>query len=215
MSTRGSLVVTLVALTLSVALVGCSRSAGPQAGGAPGYQAPRDLVLDGPELTRVVDSLPTGSPQRPLLADRKVTTAELALSWRRLRGCLGDGGLTVSGPFVNPITNTEYLFTYAARVRSAETSSDQTAQACEARFWTPLSQVYAANTPQHLDPTLARYLVDCMGRAHYSTHRSTTFDDIVRGGEATPDRRRLGAAYACLDAGMPVLFPRLPYFPRP
>jgi hypothetical protein len=66
-----------------------------------------------------------------------------------------------------------------------------------------------------MDPTLAVFMTGCLSRAGYATRRAVSFDDVVRNGAATADPGRLRQAYACLDLGMPRLFPQLPYFPRP
>lgn len=214
----------LVAVVVSVValMVGCSR--GPDAQDselAVGYQNPESLALDPQKLRRVIDDLPAMSPQRPLLADGRVSKQELDLSWSRLRSCIQAKGLVVTGPNLNPITNTDYLYTYsrpakaAAPAKSDSSAEDGAVRGCEDQYWTPLSSIYSATTPQRMSDNLAQFMGDCMRNARYPTARTSTFDQIVRNGAREADPARLRQANACLDRGMLALFPHLPYFPRP
>jgi hypothetical protein len=214
----------LVAVVVSVValMVGCSR--GPDAQDselAVGYQNPESLALDPQKLRRVIDDLPATSPQRPLLADGRVTKQELDLSWARLRSCIHAKGLVVTGPYVDPITNTDYLYTYSRPAKAAAPAKpDSAAEAaavrgCEDLYWTPLSSIYSANTPQRMSDNLGRFMGDCMRNTHYPTAMTSTFDQIARNGAREADPARLRQANACLDRGIPALFPHLPYFPRP
>ena len=168
--------------------------------------------------------LPPSSPQRALLRDGSVSRADLDLSWARLKSCIEAGGLTVKGPIVNPITSTEYLYTYARRgsattttptTTGASAADDAIVRGCEEKFWIPLSSVYSANTPQRMDSRLAAFMTKCMTRAHYPTAGAGTFDQLVRDGSGTVAPARLRQANDCLDRGVLTLFPELPYFPRP
>jgi hypothetical protein len=203
-----------------------------------GYQAPKDLVLGPRELKQVFDGLPPSSPQRPILEDGVVTRDEVAVAWRGLRACLESKGLTVSEPVMNPITNTDYLYTYSRTPPSAAASplttpssapstssptasssttpsDDEVAQGCEATYWNPVAQVYSANTPQRMDAKLAAFMAGCLGQSHVQAKQPSTFDGFVRGPTGTVDEARLRKANACLDKGVAELYPDLPYFPRP
>lgn len=219
-----------VALSAILALAACSPSPTRPAQSL-GYEAPRSAALHGDKLAQVVDGLPELSPQRHALKDGIVTSQELDLAWRQLRSCLETAGFAVSEPVLNPITQTDYLYTYrrehtttpspstspgpSPSHAAADATDDEAVHACEDAYWTPLSLVYSANTPQHMDRALARSMVDCMTRAHYMTSRATTFDDLVRNVAGQIERGRLQRANTCLDESMPKLFPDLPYFPRP
>ena len=233
MSTRCATtgVVAAVAMTAATTLLGCSPQAqapggvaGTAAGSTVDYQAPSAHRLDPQKLARVVQDLPPSSPQRALLRDGSVSRADLDLSWTRLKSCIEAGGLTVKGPIVNPITSTEYLYTYARRgsattttptTTGASAADDAIVRACEEKFWIPLSSVYSANTPQRMDSRLAAFMTKCMTRAHYATAGAGTFDQMVRDGSGTVAPARLRQANDCLDRGVLTLFPELPYFPRP
>ena len=214
--------VAAVVVTGATSLMGCSAAAPPKpvvTGAAVDYQAPSALRLSPQKLARVVQDLPVSSPQRPLLQDGRVSAAELALSWTRLRSCVETGGLVVKGPFINPITNTEYLYTYArpkgATASAGTPADDQFVRGCEEKFWLPLSSVYSANTPQRMDSRLVAFMTDCMTKAHFPTSGATTFDQLVRDGAGRVQAPRVRQANDCLDQGVPKLFPELPYFPRP
>jgi hypothetical protein len=177
------------------------------------YQPPSAHRLDQQKLAQIVQDLPPSSPQRSLLRDGTVSRADLDLSWTRLKSCIEAGGMTVKGPIVNPITSTEYLYTYAQQGGGA--ADDTMVRGCEEKFWIPLSSVYSANTPQRMDSRLAAFMTECMTRAHYPTAGAGTFDQLVRGGSGTVVAARLRQANDCLDRGVLTLFPNLPYFPRP
>ena len=233
MSTRYATtgVVVAVAMMAATALLGCSPPAqapggvaGTAAGSTVDYQAPSAHRLDPQQLARVVADLPVSSPQRALLRDGSVSRADLDLSWTRLKSCVEDGGLTVKGPIVSPITGTEYLYTYARRGSATTTTptttgagaaDDAIVRSCEERFWIPLSLVYSANTPQRMDSRLAAFMTQCMTRAHYPTTGAATFDEMVRDGSGAVVAARLRQANVCLDRGVLTLYPSLPYFPRP
>lgn len=220
MSTRRVTSWAFVALAVVTAL-GCSPPEQSQGGGPLDYQAPNTLVLDSKEVARVVADLPASSPQRSLLGDGRVSRDELEVSWKHLRSCIEADGLTVSGPYLNPITSSEYLYTYARRgagrapSASEDAADDASVQRCEQTYWTPLSLIYAANTPQRMSETLASFMGNCMTKANYPTVHATTFDQLVRDRDGTVDTGRLDRANECLDHGIPELFPQLPYFPRP
>lgn len=232
-ATRG--VVAAVALVAATTLPACTAEPAPApsaVGNEPAvtYEAPSAHRLDPQKLARIVQELPPSSPQRPLLQDGTVSHADLALSWTRLRSCVESGGLVVKGPFINPITTTEYLYTYARPGRTSTgtpttpgrapagtggASDDDIVRRCEERFWIPLSSVYSANTPQRMDGRLAGFMSECMAQAHFPTTGARTFDQLVRDREGTVTAARLRQANACLDRGVLRLFPGLPYFPRP
>ncbi|MGZ6790876.1 MAG: hypothetical protein ACXVGQ_13260 [Mycobacteriaceae bacterium] len=202
----------------AVSLAGCSpapaQSPAPEVSApAVDYQPPSAHRLDPQKLARIVQDLPPSSPQRSLLRDGTVSRADLDLSWTRLKSCIEAGGMTVKGPIVNPITSTEYLYTYAQQAGGA--ADDAMVRSCEERFWIPLSSVYSANTPQRMDSRLAAFMTECMTRAHYPTAGVGTFDQLVRNGAGTVVPARLRQANDCLDRGVLKLFPNLPYFPRP
>ncbi|WP_327443011.1 hypothetical protein [Pedococcus sp.] len=221
----------------AITLPGCSAAPAPSpapgvSGGAVDYQAPSAHRLDAQKLARIVQELPPSSPQRSLLRDGTVSRADLDLSWTRLRSCIEAGGLTVKGPIVNPITSTEYLYTYKRQggaslpTTTAPTTTTSTTEegggaddaivkGCEEKFWIPLSSVYSANTPQHMNSRLAGFMTECMTRAHYPAAGAATFDQIVRDASGTVTTARLREANDCLDRGVLALFPDLPYFPRP
>lgn len=236
MSTRCATtgVVAAAIAAAAITLGGCSPEpaapggvAGTAAGSTVDYQAPGAHRLDPQQLARVVADLPVSSPQRGLLRDGSVSRADLDLSWTRLKSCVEAGGLTVKGPIVNPITSTEYLYTYA-RGGSATTTTtttptttgagavdDAIVRSCEGMFWIPLSSVYSANTPQRMDSRLAGFMRQCMTQAHYPTAGAGTFDQMVRDGSGAVAPARLRQANDCLNRGVLKLFPDLPYFPRP
>jgi hypothetical protein len=233
---RARLLLTVgVSMALWVALAGCTSARPAAPDRTMGYQPPKDFVLGPKELKRVVDGLPPSSSQRALLADGKVTRDELELSWTRLRSCLERKGFAVSAPVMNPITNTDYLYTYArkaspssAATPSATTDStsgstsaagpsdDEIAQECESAYWNPVAQVYAANTPQRMSAELQRFMTNCMGGARLAPAKpASTFDGFVRDASGTVEPARLTQANDCLDRGVPHLYPDLPYYPRP
>jgi hypothetical protein len=213
-------VIAAVTAAAAITLPGCSPAPSPAPAPPPGvsgsvvdYQAPSAHRLDPQKLARIVQDLPPSSPQRSLLQDGTVSRAELDLSWSRLKSCIEAGGMTVKGPIVNPITSTEYLYTYARQGGGA--ADDAKVRSCEEKFWIPLSSVYSANTPQQMDSRLAAFMTECMTRAHYPTAGAGTFDQMVRDGSGAVAAARLRQANDCLDRGVLTLFPDLPYFPRP
>lgn len=206
----------VAALVLGAAtLTGCSPGHTPGTSGVDAYRAPPNLRVDRQELARVVDQLPPSSPQRAILLDGTVTREELANAWTGLRTCLTTHGLKVTGPFMNPITNTEYLYTYDSRDGAAGAAEDDEVHRCEQTYWNPVAQVYAANTPQRMSASLATFMADCMTAALHTRVRASTFDGLVRDRSGAVDDARLARANECLDRGMPRLFPQLPFFPRP
>jgi hypothetical protein len=214
--------VRVLSLLAAATLLGCTPAARPDQGGTVRYQSPKDLVLGPAKLARIIEGVPASSPQRPLLADGVVTVAELQTSWSRLRSCLAAKGFVVSEPVMNPITNTDLLYTYSrdpelgATAAPDKPTDDELAANCEDENWNPVAQVYAANTPQRMNDDLAKYMADCLRREGVTTAAgASTFDAFVRDAAGDVEPARLRQANACLDQGVPQLYPDLPYFPRP
>ncbi|WP_270889859.1 hypothetical protein [Pedococcus sp. 5OH_020] len=219
-STRVGTVGALVLLA-SVPFVACARSPDRPATAVSAYKAPAAFALDERQISRAVKGLPKSSAQRRPLQDGRVSREEMMVAWKELKACVQADGLSVSGPYLNPITGTDYLYTYlrpgATRVPSQRgaAADDAMVERCEDTYWLPLSQIFSANTPQRMSDVLARFMEGCMKDAGELTEHITTFDEIVRDANGQVTQARLAKANQCLDRGIPRLFPRLPYFPRP
>ncbi len=214
--------VRVLALLAAATLLGCTPAVRPDRGGTVRYQSPKELVLGPAKLARIVQGMPASSPQRPLLADGVVTREELREAWAGLRSCLVAQGFVVSEPVMNPITNTDLLYTYSRDPKPGATAApdkptdDELAANCEDANWNPVAQVYSANTPQRMNADLATFMADCLSRAHFPpANGASTFDAFVRDATGRVREARLRQANSCIDQGVPKLYPDLPYFPRP
>jgi hypothetical protein len=101
---------------------------------------------------------------------------------------------------------------------SVDAMSDTEAEqvdACEETYWFPVSAVYAADTPPHMEPPLAAAVEACMVRRGYAVHGATDFGAMVGAVRGQARGARVQAGRDCLATALPALYPDLPYYPRP
>lgn len=87
--------------------------------------------------------------------------------------------------------------------------------ACEERYWFPVSAVFAADTPPRMEQRLASAVEECMVRRGYAVHGSTDFGGMVGAVRGRARGQRVQAGRDCLATALPALYPDLPYYPRP
>jgi hypothetical protein len=216
------------ALVLTAAASACSPAA-EAPGATPGrqvatYRAPSAYRVGEPSIRRLVEELDPDSPQRQILADGHVTATELEQAWVAYAECIREAGFTVSTPVWDPIGNAERIYTYqrrgATRLPSAGDAglTDDEARRiddCEANFWFPVSAIYAADTPNHMTPLLARAMEVCMAGRGYDVRGSRSFGEVVGATGGYAEGARVEAGKACLSKAMAELYPDLPYHPDP
>lgn len=87
--------------------------------------------------------------------------------------------------------------------------------ACEERYWFPVSAVHAADTPPRMERRLASAVEACMVRRGYAVQGATDFGAMVGAVRGQARGARVQAGRDCLAAALPALYPDLPYYPRP
>ena len=227
-----------------VLVVGLTAACGPGADGTRSvptravatYADPRTYRVGKPQLDQLTARLDPQSPQRGILADGRVTSAELDGAWAAYTQCIEAAGFTVTSQAWDPVTNTQRILAYAPRGGAATATTTPTAtptatptttpegtttqsvpdvDACEEEYWFPVSAIYAADTPPHMTNELTRAMVSCMAGRGYDVRGSRDFGAVVGaiGGRASGPR--VDAGRACLAGALPRLYPDLPYYPRP
>ena len=225
---------------VSVLSVGLAGGCGPEADQPPPRQARAVATYSDPsvyrvgptQLRRLVDALDPDSSQRVILADGRVTRAEVEGAWEDYAQCLRAAGFGVTTPVWDPVTTTTRIFTYARTGAAATATGTTTAtsapttgvrskgeaervDACEESHWFPASAVYAADTPPHMDPPLASAVQTCMVGRGYDVRGITDFGGIVGAVRGQARGERVEAGRDCLATALAHLYPDLPYFPRP
>jgi hypothetical protein len=211
-------------MATSLAMVGLSgcTSGSPSASGTPRalatYTDPSVYRIGESRFRQLVDGLDPASPQRTILADRRVTRAELDQAFATYTDCVEAAGITLTSSAWDPVTNTQRILAFAPRpggTPTTATAGPSPEDACDERHWSPVSQIYAADTPPHMTPELAEAVVSCMAGRGYDVRGSEDFGAVVGavGGHAAG--RRVEAGRACLSAALPHLYPDLPYYPQP
>ena len=221
---------------VSVLLVGLTGACGPEADESPSVQASAVATYSDPsvyrvgpsELRRIVDGLDPDSPQRVVLADGRVSRAEVERAWEGYAQCLRAAGFAVTTPVWDPVTNTTRIFTYARAGATATTTATsapttgvmsqgeaERVDACEESHWFPVSAVYAADTPPHMEPRLASAVGECMVRRGYAVRGVTDFGGVVGAVHGQARGARVDAGRDCLATALADLYPDLPYYPRP
>src|SRR5689334_1537807 len=148
------------------------------------YSDPSVYRVGTKELRRLIDGLEPDSPQRAILADGRVSRAEVDRAWDGYAQCLRGVGFDVTTSAWDPVTSTTRVFTFAragatTSTRTAEPSApptslpmtsqeDEQVDACEERYWFPVSAIYTADTPARMTPELAAAMQQCMGRRGYA-----------------------------------------------
>jgi hypothetical protein len=204
-----------------VGLAGCT-SGNPSPSQTPRavatYTDPSVYRLGESRFRQLVDGLDPASPQRTILADRRVTRAELDQAFESYGRCLEAAGFTLTSSGWDPVTNTQRVLAFAplpgssaATVTTGETPDD----ACDEQYWSPVSAIYAADAPDRLTPKLAEALTACMGGRGYVVRGSTSFGEVVGAVGGRASGARVQAGRDCLEQVMPRLYPDLPYYPRP
>ncbi|WP_457255462.1 hypothetical protein [Pedococcus sp. P5_B7] len=185
------------------------------------------------QLRRIVDELDPDSPQRAVLADGHVTRSEVDAAWEGYAQCMRRAGFAVTTSVWDPVTGTSRIFTYArvgATTTAPTTSATPTTaptldamtdgeaervDACEEEYWFPVSAVYAAETPPHMEPRLASAMQQCMGERGYAVQGIADFGGMVGAVRGEAQGERVQAGRDCLTKALADLYPDLPYFPRP
>src|SRR6476646_2666709 len=109
------------ASVVGLLLVGFTGACGPEAHEPPTvqgralatYSDPSVFRVGPSELRRITDGLDPDSFQRVVLADGRVSRAELAHAWGNYAQCMRDEGFPVTTSVWDPVTNTTRIFTYA------------------------------------------------------------------------------------------------------
>ena len=233
--------VSVVGLLVAASTSAC----GPEADEPPGVQgravatdSDPSLYRAGPsQLRRLVDELDPESPQRATLADGHVTRTEVDAAWEGYAQCMRRAGFAVTTSVWDPVTGTSRIFTYA-RVGATTTAPTTSAtpataptttpvidamtdgeaelvDACEEEYWFPVSAVYAADTPPHMEPGLASAMQQCMGKRGYAVQGIADFGRMVGAVRGEARGERVQAGRDCLSTALTDLYPDLPYFPRP
>ena len=182
------------------------------------YTDPSLYRIGESRFRQLVDALDAASPQRSILADRRVTLAELNQAFASYGTCLDAAGFMLTSSAWDPLTNTQRILAYAppaGRTRTTAATGAAPEDACEDQYWTPAAQIYAADTPSRMDPQLASAMVACMDGKGYDARRSTSFGDLVGAVGGRAQGRRVQAGQDCLARVFPRLYPDLPYLPRP
>lgn len=65
------------------------------------------------ELRRLTDELDPESPQRAILADGRVSRAEVGAAWQAYAQCMRAAGFLVTTSTWDPVTTTTRIFTFA------------------------------------------------------------------------------------------------------
>ena len=236
------------ASVVGLLLVGLTGACGPEAEQSPPVQARSVATYSDPsvyrvgpsQLRRIVDGLDPDSSQRAILADGRVSRAEVERAWGHYAQCLRAAGFTVTTPVWDPVTGTTRIFTYA-RVGATTTTgptTDATADsttpaasapatrvlsqgeaarvdACEQGHWFPVSAIYAADTPPRMEPRLASAVGECMLRRGHDVRGVTDFGGVVGAVHGQARGARVDAGRDCLATALAALYPDLPYYPRP
>jgi hypothetical protein len=178
-----------------------------------------------------------------MLADGRVSRAEVDLAWQGYARCLRGVGFDVTSSAWDPVTSTTRVFTFAragaptsARTEPPTASptepptasptasptgeamtseQDEQVDACEERYWFPVSAIYTADTPARMAPELATAMQQCMGRRGYAVQGLTDFGGMVGAVRGQARGERVQAGRDCLATALPALYPDLPYYPRP
>ena len=119
----------MVAGLVLVGLTGACRPAAVEPPSVQGravatYSDPSVYRVGAKELRRVVDGLDPDSPQRAILADGRVSRAEVDRAWEGYAQCLRGVGFDVATSAWDPVTSTTRVFTFA---RAGATTSPRTA----------------------------------------------------------------------------------------
>lgn len=86
---------------------------------------------------------------------------------------------------------------------------------CDRLYWSPVSQIYAADTPPRMTNGLASAMVACMGGRGYDVRRGRDFGEVVGAVGGRASGARVQAGRECLSGVLPRLYPDLPYYPQP
>lgn len=221
---------------VSVLLVGSIGSCGPEAAQPPAVQGRAVATYSDPsvyrvgpsELRRITDGLDPDSSQRVILADGRVSRAEVEDAWEAYTQCMRGAGFAVTTAVWDPVTNTTRIFTYAradATTATAVTPAPTTGvmsqsevervDACEESYWFPVSAVYAADARPHMEPRLASVVEECMVGRGYAVRGITDFGGMVGAARGEARGERVEAGRDCLATALADLYPDLPYYPRP
>jgi len=87
--------------------------------------------------------------------------------------------------------------------------------ACEERYWFPVSAIYAADTPPRMAPLLAAAVERCMVGRGYPVQGVTDFGGMVGAVRGQARGALVQAGQDCLAGALAELYPDLPYYPRP
>jgi hypothetical protein len=224
---------------------GGGRSAAVQGRAVATYTDPSVYRVGPTELRRLTDELDPESPQRAILADGRVSRAEVGAAWQAYAQCMRAAGFLVTTSTWDPVTTTTRIFTFArAGTKSPATETSPTTppttpptpttplttppaidpmapreeeqvDACEERYWFPVSAVYAADARPHMEPRLSSGMERCMVRRGYPVQGIADFGGMVGAVRGEARGERVQAGRDCLAKALVDLYPDLPYYPRP
>ena len=195
------------------------------------YSDPSVYRVGAKELRRLIDGMEPDSPQRAMLADGRVSRAEVDQAWKGYAQCVRGAGFDVTTSAWDPVTSTTRVFTVAraGAPTSARTApptasptgeamtseEDEQVDACDERYWFPVAAIYTADTPARMAPELAAAMQACMARRGYAVQGVTDFGGMVGAVRGQARGERVQAGRDCLATALPALYPDLPYYPRP
>jgi hypothetical protein len=157
------------------------------------------LLLAGcvPADPRHPESLPVDGPS--------VTWDDYTTAFDVVRDCIEVGGLTVTDPVMDPVTNTSYSYSYQFNDLSSEDAMNVIAR-CETDDWTRIDMAIQTQTPPRMNSDLAARTSSCLADRGLST---TGDESSVGGFVRSVGESNFDAIVGCVGEGIQVLYPEL------
>lgn len=171
----------------------------------PPVQDDRALVLALAEVERDAGH----EEQAALLEDGVASAEDYDEAFRLMRGCMEEGGVTLTEPVVSPADGLRYIWDFDANGLAPE-AIDELQLECESVYWTSVSAAYPDTHAHVMDEPLRLAAIECLRAEGYElSGEERNFVELAGDPEADGGVRREAAA-DCVFREAHELYPELP-----
>lgn len=134
-----------------------------------------------------------------------VTWADYTTAFEQLRDCVEAGGVIVTDPVVDPVSNTHYSYAYEFNGQT-QSEAMTVISGCEAGEWTRIDMAIQMSGEQHMNADLAQFTATCL--EHDGFDVSGDERSVAGFLKATGDSE-IDAVNNCVGAGIQELYPQV------